>query len=102
MCRAFGEYGDGLVPRHGIPKVIDLTPHTQFVFAADEYRIVDFAKPADQWPAFDPVIGDESAAGDAGHHRNIDPAMVICRVKDVSADPHPFGGGGNAAGPADR
>ncbi len=35
------------------------------VFTADEYRIVDCAKPANQWPFFDPVIGDKGAASDS-------------------------------------
>lgn len=102
MRGAFGKYSDGLVTSHCIPQFIDLITHAQLVFATDKNRIVYFAEPADQRPAFDPVIGNKSAARDARHDRNIDPTMVVCCVKDITADPYPFCGGSNPAGPANR
>lgn len=102
MRGAFGKYSDGLVTSHCIPQFIHLISNTQFVLATDKYRIIDFAKPANQWPAFNPVICNKSAPGDARHYWNIDPAMVVRRVEDVSADPYPFCGRGDATGPANR
>lgn len=102
MCRTFRKYCDRLVTRHCIPKFIYLISDTQFVLATDKYRVVDFAKPSNQWPAFNPVICNKSAAGNAGHHRNINPAMMVCGVEDVPADPYPFCCCGNATGPANR
>ena len=102
MRRAFGKDGHGLMTCHGRAQVIDLIADAGAVFAANEDGVVDLAQPANQRPAFDTVIGDERAAGNARHYRNVDPAMVICRIEHVIAYAGARGGGGYAAGPADR
>lgn len=101
MRRAFGKDGHRLVARHGRPQIIDLIADAGTVFAIDEDGVVDLAQPANQRPAFDAVIGHESAARNARHYRNIDPAMVVCGIEHIIAYAGASGGCRNAAGPAD-
>ena len=102
MRRAFRKDGHRLVTRHSRAQIIDLIADAGAVFAVDEDGIVDLAKPANQRPTFDAVIGHESAARNAGHDGNVDPAMVVCGIKYICAHAGASGGGRNAAGPADR
>ena len=102
MGRAFGEYRDRLIARHGRAQIFHLISDAGAVFTADKDCIVDFAKPPNQWPALNPVIGDKGATGDARHHGDVDPAMMVGGVKHIRAHPLSRRGGCNAAGPADR
>ncbi len=101
MRRAFGKDGHGLVARHGGAQIINLIADAGAVFAVDEDGVVDLAQPANQRPAFDAIIRHESAARDARHYGNIDPAMMVCRIEHFIAYAGTSGGGRNAAGPAD-
>ena len=102
MRRAFREDRDWLVARHGGAQVIDLIADACAVFTADEDCVVDLAQPPNQRPAFDSVIGDKGAAGNAGHDGNVYPAMVICGVEHIRADTLASGGGRDPACPTDR
>ena len=102
MRRAFRKDGHGLVARHGRAQIIDLIADASTIFAIDEDGVVDFAQPANQRPAFDTVIGHKSAACNARHDGNVDPAMVVCGIEHIAAHAGTRGGGRNAAGPADR
>ena len=101
MRRAFGKDGHRLVARHGRAQIVNLITNAGAVFAVDEDGVVDLAQPANQRPAFDAVIGHESAARNARHYGNIDPAMVVCGIEHIIAYAGASGGGRNAAGPAD-
>ncbi len=102
MGRAFREYRDRLIARHGRAQIFHLISDTGPVFAADKDGIVDFAKPANQWPALNPVIGHKGATRNTRHHGNVDPAMMVGGVKHIRAYPLSCRGGRNTAGPADR
>lgn len=102
MGRAFWKYRDRLIARHGRAQIFHLISDAGAVFAADKDCIVDFAKPPNQWPALNPVIGNEGATRNTGHHGNVDPAMMVGGVKHIRAHPLPRRGGCNTAGPADR
>ena len=102
MGGAFREYRDRLIARHCRAKIFHLISDTGAVFAVHKDGIVDFAKPPNQWPALNPVIGDKGATGDARHHGDVDPAMMVDGVKHIRAHPLSRCGGCNTAGPADR
>ena len=101
MRRAFRKDGYWLVARHGRAQIIDLIANAHAVFAIDEDGVIDFAQPANQRPAFDAVIGHESAACNARHDGNVDPAMVVCGIEYIAPHAGAGGGGRNAACPAD-
>ena len=102
MRGPFRKNRDRLLAAHRVTQIVDLIADAQPVFAADKDSVVNRAKPADQRPFFDPVIGDKGAAGYTGYDRNVDPAMVIGGVEDIFADALTAGCGRNAGGPADR
>lgn len=102
MRCTFGKDRDRLGTRHGGAENIDLTANTRPIFAVDEDRVVNLAEPTNQRPAFNSVIGYESATSDTRHYRYIDPAMVVCRVKNIGAQACACRCGRDAAGPADR
>ena len=102
MGRAFGEYRDRLIARHGRAQIFHLISDAGAVFAVHKDGVVDFAKPPNQWPALNPVIGDKGATGDARHHGDVYPAVMVGGVKHIRAHPLSRRGGCNTAGPADR
>ena len=102
MRCAFGKDRDRLGPRHGGAEIIDLTANTRPIFAVDEDSVVNLAEPTNQRPAFNAVIGYERATSDARHDRYIDPAMVVCRVKNIRTQAGACRCGRDTAGPADR
>ncbi len=102
MGGAFREYRDRLIAGHCRAEIFHLISNAGPVFAADKDGVVDLAKPSNQWPALNPVIGNKGATGNAGHHGNVYPAMMVGGVKHIRAHPLPGGGGCNSAGPADR
>ena len=102
MGRAFWEYRDRLIARHGRAQIFHLISNAGAAFAVHKDGVVDFAKPPNQWPALNPVIGDKGAPRNARHHGNVDPAMMVGRIKHIRAHPLSRRGGCNTAGPADR
>lgn len=102
MGRAFGEYRNRLIARHGRAQIFHLISDAGAAFAVHKDGVVDFAQPPNQWPALNPVIGDKGATGDARHYRDVYPTMMVGGVKHIRAHPLSRRGGCNTAGPADR
>lgn len=102
MRCAFRENRDRLVAAHRFAQIINLVANAQSILATDEDGVVDRAEPADQRPFFDAIIGDKGAARDAGHYRDIDPAVMVGRVKYIFADTLTTRCGCNPRGPTDR
>ena len=99
---AFGKDRHRLIAGHRGAQVVNLVANAQLVFTADEDCVIDVAQPPDQRPAFDAVIGDEGATGDARDYWNINPAMMVGGVENVSADSFASRCGRDPAGPAHR
>lgn len=102
MRSAFRKDRDRLGTRHGSAEIIDLTANTRPIFAVDEDSVVNLAEPTNQRPAFNAIIGYESATSDTRHDWYIDPAMVVCRVKNIRAQAGACRCCRDAAGPTNR
>lgn len=102
MSRAFGEYRNRLIARHGRAQIFHLISDAGAAFAVHKDGVVDFAQPTNQWPPLNPIIGDKGATGNTGHHGNVDPAMMVGGVKHIRAHPLSGRGGCDTAGPTDR
>ena len=102
MRCAFGKDRYRLGTRHGGAEIIDLTANTRPIFAVNEDSVVNLAEPTNQRPAFNAIIGYESATSDARHDWYIDPAVMVCRVKNIGAQAGACRCGRDATGPTYR